>query len=112
MSQAVARHRTALQRRQLSRPIRVALEDHLITQSTSIFDYGCGRGYDSTALKELGFSCEGWDPNYFPEQNHEPADVVNLGYVINVIEDLDERASALRDAWSLTRKLLIVSARL
>lgn len=112
MSQAVARHRTALQRHRISRPIRLALEDGLITHSTSVFDYGCGRGYDTSALNKLGFSCVGWDPNYFPDQKHETSDVVNLGYVVNVIENLDERASALRVAWSLARKLLIVSARL
>ena len=36
--------------------------------------------------------------------------MVNLGYVINVIEDLDERRQALINAWELTRKVLIVSA--
>jgi hypothetical protein len=38
--------------------------------------------------------------------------VVNLGYVINVIEDPIERTEALREAWRLTRSVLIVSARL
>jgi hypothetical protein len=38
--------------------------------------------------------------------------VVNLGYVINVIEEAAERADVLREAWALTRKVLIVSARL
>jgi hypothetical protein len=33
-----------------------------------------------------------------------PADVVNLGYVINVIEELAERRQALINAWELTRK--------
>jgi DNA phosphorothioation-associated putative methyltransferase len=35
-----------------------------------------------------------------------------LGYVINVIEDPIERKDVLKDAWSLTLKVLIVSARL
>jgi DNA phosphorothioation-associated putative methyltransferase len=39
-----------------------------------------------------------------------PADVVSLGYVINLIEDPDERAATLRKAWELCRRLLIVSA--
>jgi DNA phosphorothioation-associated putative methyltransferase len=37
---------------------------------------------------------------------------VNLGYVINVIEEPTERLHVLRDAWSLARRLLIVAARL
>src|SRR5262249_55480958 len=35
-----------------------------------------------------------------------------LGYVVNVIEDLPERAMVLRESWALARKVLIVSARL
>jgi DNA phosphorothioation-associated putative methyltransferase len=38
------------------------------------------------------------------------ADVVNLGYVINVIENPEERAATLRRAWELCRQLLTVSA--
>lgn len=40
------------------------------------------------------------------------SDVVNLGYVVNVIEDARERADTLRQAWALTNQLLIVSAQL
>jgi DNA phosphorothioation-associated putative methyltransferase len=38
------------------------------------------------------------------------ADVVNLGYVLNVIEHEPERRESLRNAWALTRKVLIVAA--
>ena len=41
-----------------------------------------------------------------------PADVVNLGYVVNVIEDPDERLATLQDAWHLAQEVLVVSARL
>lgn len=40
------------------------------------------------------------------------ADVVNLGFVINVIESASERAETLRRAWSLARRILVVSGRL
>ena len=36
--------------------------------------------------------------------------MVNLGYVVNVIEDPSERAEALRLAWKLTRQVLVVAA--
>ena len=36
--------------------------------------------------------------------------MVNIGYVINVIEDLEERVDALTSAWGLASKLLVVSA--
>ena len=38
--------------------------------------------------------------------------VVNLGYVINVIESPGERAETLRSAWNLAEGLLVVSARM
>ena len=60
----------------------------------------------------MGVPVSGWDPAYFPDEERTPADVVNLGYVVNVIEDLEERAVALCAAWELAQKLLIVSARL
>ncbi|MFD2113525.1 DNA phosphorothioation-associated putative methyltransferase [Thiorhodococcus fuscus] len=40
------------------------------------------------------------------------ADLVNLGFVINVIEDFDERLEALTRAWSLAERLLVVSVML
>ena len=52
------------------------------------------------------------DPAFFPDETRTPADVVNLGYVINVIEDPAERVVVLAAAWELARKVLIVSARL
>ena len=38
--------------------------------------------------------------------------MVNLGFVLNVIEAPDERLDTLRDAWSICRQLLIVAARI
>jgi DNA phosphorothioation-associated putative methyltransferase len=101
-----------MRRVDFSRPIRLALEDGLLSRTTTFFDYGCGHGGDISRLSEMGIEASGWDPMHRTETKRQPADVVNLGYVINVIEDPDERASALKDAWSLTQKLLIVSARL
>ncbi len=112
MTFTVARHRTALNRRELSRPIRLALEDGLITQETTVMDYGCGHGDDLRLLSGLSINCHGWDPVHSPKGKRVSADVVNLGYVINVIEDVEERLSALLIAWGLAQKLMIVSARL
>jgi DNA phosphorothioation-associated putative methyltransferase len=107
-----ARHKTALSRTDLSRPIRLALNDGLITPSARVFDYGCGRGGDVKRLRERGFECDGWDPAHRPEGIRAPADVVNLGHVVNVIEDVDERTDVLRSAWALAQRVLIVAARL
>lgn len=108
----VARHKTALSRTALSRPIARAVDDNLITNSTTVFDYGCGRGGDLRRLNELGIKCAGWDPKFRPSAARESAELVNIGYVVNVIDDARERDEALRSAWRLARHVLIVSARL
>jgi len=89
-----------------------ALRDGVISPESSVFDYGCGRGQDVQLLNALGIRCQGWDPAYFPEATRERADIVNLGYVVNVIESPEERDSTLREAWDLCRKALIVSAQI
>jgi DNA phosphorothioation-associated putative methyltransferase len=108
----VERHRTAMWRTDLSRPVRLTLESGLISADTSIFDYGCGRGGDVERLARQGHRISGWDPNHRPAAPLTPADVVNIGYVVNVIEDSRERADALRAAWKLAQRLLVVSAQL
>ncbi len=108
----VERHRAAMTRVELSRPARLAIEAGIITPETTIFDYGCGLGGDVKRLIQAGYRCEGWDPYYFPDVAMRSADVVNLSYIINVIEDPDERDQSLLQAWELTGKVLIVAAQI
>lgn len=75
-------------------------------------DYGCGRGGDVNRLREAGFDCAGWDPVHAPDGQRRRSSVVNLGYVVNVIEDANERRDVLRRAWELAEDVLVVSARL
>ncbi|MDW8413811.1 MAG: DNA phosphorothioation-associated putative methyltransferase [Acidobacteriota bacterium] len=110
ISHSVQRHRSAIVRSSLSKPVRCAIEAGLLTKDTTFFDYGCGHGLDYQILQKQGFTSMGWDPYYFPSNPIQPADIVNLGYVINVIEDPDERRETLIRAWSITRKALIVAA--
>jgi DNA phosphorothioation-associated putative methyltransferase len=106
----IERHKAAIYRNDLSRPVRLALEANLFTTDTTFFDYGCGHGGDITRIAQKGYTSAGWDPYYLPESLRNAADIVNLGYVINVIEDPTERREALIHAWELTRKVLLVSA--
>lgn len=110
-AQVIPRHQTAMVRQHLSKPISLALADGVLTATTTLFDYGCGRGGDVTRLRAMGLTAHGWDPGHSPHAECLPADVVNLGYVINVIEDPIERAQALASAWALARQVLIVAAR-
>jgi DNA phosphorothioation-associated putative methyltransferase len=107
----IERHRTAIVRSDLSRPVRLAFEAGLFGRDATFFDYGCGHGVDVKLIGARGYTSGGWDPYYFPENEIHPADIVNLGYVINVIECQQERREALLQAWALVRKVLIVAAR-
>lgn len=109
--EVIERSKTAMSRAFLSRPLQQALEDGLLSDR-SVFDYGCGRGGDIRQLKALGIDASGWDPFHFPHLERRRASVVNLGYVVNVIEDQRERREALITAWDLAEEVLVVSARL
>lgn len=107
---SIPRHKTAIRRGDFSRPVKCLLRDGLVDPTVSLFDYGCGRGEDVELLQADGVTCTGWDPAYRPHFPRQEADVVNLGYVLNVIEDLQERSATLRSAWGLCRRLLTVAA--
>jgi DNA phosphorothioation-associated putative methyltransferase len=107
---AIPRHKTAIRRTDLSRPMKCALRDGLLAAGASLFDYGCGHGHDLDLFQAQGIAAAGWDPVFRPDAPLRPADVVNLGFVLNVIEDVTERAAALRNAWQLAQRLLVVAA--
>lgn len=105
----VVRHRTAISRPQLSAPLQTTARHGFLDGTRSIFDYGCGRGNDIAILEASGLNVSGWDPHFRPDVELVRADVVNLGYVLNVIESLEERDQALRSAFGLAIQLLVVS---
>lgn len=106
------RARTAIGRAELSRPLKCILADGLLQPDARLFDYGCGRGDDLRHLSLLGYEASGWDPVHRPEGARRRAHVVNIGYVVNVIENPAERQETLRKAWALAEQVLVVSARL
>ncbi len=106
----IERHKTALTRYDLSKPVKTLLEYGLLRPPTTFFDYGCGQGSDIRGLRALGFSADAWDPVYRSDVPRHEADVINLGYVLNVIEDPAERLEALVDAHRYSTRLLVVSA--
>jgi len=106
----IERHKAALMRNELSRPVKTALDLGIFQEGMSFFDYGCGYGGDFERISQRGFVSHGWDPHYRPDEPLHKADIVNLGYIINVIESLGERREALINAWHLTKQVLIVAA--
>ncbi|NEQ34862.1 MAG: DNA phosphorothioation-associated putative methyltransferase [Okeania sp. SIO3I5] len=106
----IERHKAAIIRRRISKPVRLAVQANLFTEGRTFFDYGCGYGEDIKYIAEKGHLSAGWDPYYLPEAPCVAADIVNISYVINVIESLTERREALIKSWELTKQVLIVSA--
>lgn len=111
-SGAVLRHLTALSRQNLSAPVAAMLRMGLLNGEATFFDYGCGKGDDVAALGAAGITASGWDPHYAPNEQLRRSDYVNIGFVINVIEDPSERREALTKAFELADVALCVSAML
>ena len=107
-----ARQLTALVRYGFSAPFQTLARHGFLDGRYKVFDYGCGRGDDLRGLLENGLEVAGWDPFYAADNSIYSADLVNLGFVINVIEDFDERVEALARAFSLAERLLVVSVML
>jgi len=110
---AVARHRTAIGRNSLSAPMAALNTAGLLEDGVTILDYGCGRGDDVRALQAAGLDAVGWDPHYAPDRGVlVPRAIVNLGFVLNVVEDPEERREVLRAAYDLAERCLVVAVML
>jgi len=103
------RSKTAISRSNFSTPVQHLLERMLLTKNRSFFDYGCGKGDDVAGLIELGFNASGWDPAFKPNTTIDRAEIINLGFVLNVIENPSERISVLKKAWELADGALMIS---
>jgi DNA phosphorothioation-associated putative methyltransferase len=108
----VSREKTAITRVGLSSPVAAMIECGMLTKDDDFFDYGCGIGDDVATLQADGYAAWGWDPAHRPDGRRAAADILNLGFVINVIEDPHEREETLRAAWGFARKGMTVSAML
>lgn len=108
----IDRYKTAIVRYELSAPMKTLVKLGYLDGRFSIFDYGCGRGDDLRELEAHGLDVLGWDPVFSPDNDKVNSDIVNLGFVLNVIEDQDERLEALLSAWELADKILVVSVML
>lgn len=105
----IARHRTAIVRGDLSQPMQLLMRFGIVAKSRTVFDYGCGQGGDVAALSSEGYEAFGWDPHHAASGTRRTADVVNLGFVLNVIEDPRERLETLKSAWGFARQALCIA---
>lgn len=58
----IERHRAAIVRTDISRPVRLAMEWAILKNDTTFFDYGCGHGGDVERTANLGYTSSGWGP--------------------------------------------------
>ena len=113
LGKEIVRHRTAISRNALSLPAKILFTGGIANENDSYLDYGCGRGDDIKFLRELGVPASGWDPHFrLKKQLLVNSDVVNLGFVLNVIEDPEEENRVLKKAFKLAKKCLCVAVML
>jgi hypothetical protein len=86
------RHRTAIKRYDLSKPVKQLLERDLLRKGDPFFDFGCGHGMDVEALQQLGYQASGWDPAFRPNAPKTPAAAVILAVLIVIEEPAAESA--------------------
>ncbi|MEB4593565.1 DNA phosphorothioation-associated putative methyltransferase, partial [Candidatus Thiothrix sp. Deng01] len=109
---SVDRHRTALTRYALSKPMQLLAKHDFLEGKHTLFDYGCGKGSDVEILQKNAITAHGWDPHFCPDNPKHSADIVNLGFVINVIEDKTERMEAVLGAYQLCTQFLCAAVML
>lgn len=112
MPSSIRRDKAAIRRHEHSLPVKCLLRDQLVTENRAMFDYGCGHGDDLAGLQADGIECHGFDPAFRPNAPKLASPVVNLGFVLNVIEDVNERLETLKEAWLLSEQVLCVAARI
>ena len=108
----IERHLTAIDRSKLSTPMQVLARHGYLDGRYSVLDYGCGKGDDVRELEAHGLNVTGWDPVHANRVAPRKADIVNLGFVLNVIEDPKQRSEALRKAYDFAGKFLVISVML
>jgi len=92
-------HRTAMSRKNFSTPVQYLLKKDLINKDVDILDYGCGRGYDVEHLNDDNYNVIGYDPNgkYADANIARTFQIVMCNFVLNVIQDADERLAVEND---------------
>lgn len=77
-------HKTAITRSKPSKPMSILSEKERL--KGRVLDYGCGKGFDASHFK-----IECYDPYYQPILPDGKFDTITCLYVLNVIEEEDEK---------------------
>ena len=102
---------TALNRKNLSVPVRTLINKRYIHKGQTILDFGCGNGFDVKELQNKGFNIFGYDKfntKYnIPQLLNNRYDCVVCSYVLNVIPNLKEHQEVLEQLCSLSENVYI-----
>lgn len=114
----ILRHKTAISRNKASTPTKLVFEKGYIEPGTIVFDWGCGKGKDDEWIASKGYNVIGFDPFYAPEQHPDKTDfskidVIICNYVLNVIEEPEERKELIQKILKKAKKdtTIIISVR-
>ena len=102
-------HLAAPNRKAISPLISSLIRRKILTLDKTLLDYGCGYAFDVDWLADRGYNAVGFDPHYRPQRKLKSSSIVVLNYVLNVIQDVDQRIETLLNAWALAEELLIIS---
>lgn len=93
-------HLTAIDRTNLSSPVRFLLDKNLLR--SRILDFGCGLGNDVKLLHDRGVNIIGYDPHYAPTYPDGKFDTIVCCYVLNVLMP-EEQADVLMNVAHLLK---------
>ena len=82
---------TAIARKEITRPLRIALQRDLIKKGDRILDYGSGKSIDADYLSTLGLETVKYDKYYYPESPTGTFDVILCIYVLNVVTPEEQK---------------------
>ena len=97
---------TAIPRKTGSKPLKDAIKRRWVRAGDRILDFACGRGADIAWLKSEGYDVAGFDPHEPFGWSSAPTghfDIVNVIYLVNVLDDAQARRVALERAWAYVR---------
>lgn len=109
----IKRGNTAISRNKHSKPYKHMIENNIIHEGMKILDFGCGRGFDVEALKGQGYNIYGydkfqplWDDKDVIHYNNK-YDLITCNYVMNVIEEENERWYLLETMKGLSNRVIL-----
>ena len=96
----IKRGNTAISRQKMSRPMKKMYESKMFDKKR-VLDFGCGKGFDVEYLKNEGkIDITGYEPYACDKYLQYPTgkfDIVTNNYVLNVIENVEERKNLVEE---------------